>query len=503
MKYIDNFLNGITMYRLLLYYLIFLLVVAFGLSFFEVLSFNPLAIAGNAMFFVAICWITNTIFAKTFGAPTNLESVYITALILSLIVAPIRSYHDLPFLGWVAVWAMASKYIFAFGKKHFFNPAAFGVALAGVGLFQSANWWVGTGSLLPFVLLGGFLIVRKIQREDMVGTFFLSALLTIFFFNLAKGTDVFVLLKKILFDTPIVFFAFVMLTEPLTTPPTKLLRMLYGGIVGILYAPQVHVGSIYSTPELALLVSNMYSYIVSPKQKLVLTLSEKIKTASDMFDFVFPKNKNFSFLPGQYMEWTIAHKNPDSRGTRRYFTLASSPTEDTIRLGVKVYPNASSFKRALVNLSSRDPIVAGQLAGDFTLPSDTAKKLVFVSGGIGVTPYRSIIKYLLDKKEKRAIVHFYSNKNASEIVYKDIFDEAQREMGIKTVYTLTDKEAIPPNWKGRVGRIDAKMIQEEVSDYKDRLFYLSGPHAMVIGFEEVLHSMGVNNIKKDFFPGFV
>src|SRR5581483_5335099 len=96
MKYIDNFLNGITMYRLLLYYLIFLLVVAFGLSFFEVLSFNPLAIAGNAMFFVAICWITNTIFAKTFGAPTNLESVYITALILSLIVAPIRSYHDLP-----------------------------------------------------------------------------------------------------------------------------------------------------------------------------------------------------------------------------------------------------------------------------------------------------------------------------------------------------------------------------------------------------------------------
>jgi ferredoxin-NADP reductase len=122
-----------------------------------------------------------------------------------------------------------------------------------------------------------------------------------------------------------------------------------------------------------------------------------------------------------------------------------------------------------------------------------------------VTPYRSIIRYLVDKNERRDIILFYSNKNASEIVYKELFDEAQQKISLKTIYTLTDKEHLPIGWQGAVGRIDAGMILQSVPDFQERLFYLSGPHAMVTAYEQTLKQMGVSssNIKIDFFPGFV
>ena len=150
-------------------------------------------------------------------------------------------------------------------------------------------------------------------------------------------------------------------------------------------------------------------------------------------------------------------------------------------------------------------IAGTQISGDFTLPKDKKQKLVFIAGGIGVTPFRSMLKYLIDTKDARSIVMFYANKRADEIVYIDVFNQALQQLGIKMVYTLTDQAAVPPNWQGRVGRIDAAMIKQEVPDFQERLFYLSGPHAMVVAYEEVLRGMGISErqIKKDFFPGFV
>jgi len=205
------------------------------------------------------------------------------------------------------------------------------------------------------------------------------------------------------------------------------------------------------------------------------------------------------------MEWTVPHKHPDARGNRRYFSIASSPTEGTLRLGVKFYPGGSSFKQALFSLDDQISIVAAQISGDFTLPRDKDRKLVFIAGGIGITPFRSMIKYLLDKNEKRSIIVFYSNKNADEIIYNDIFARARNELGIKFVYTLTDRDSVPPNWRGKLGRIDENMIRSEVQDYHDRTFYLSGPHLLVTSFEGVLKNMGIKKekIKTDFFPGFV
>ncbi|MDP3758689.1 MAG: FAD-binding oxidoreductase, partial [Candidatus Daviesbacteria bacterium] len=422
-KFVDDFLNGITQYRLMLYFLIFLLVIAVVLSSLGILPFNPIALIFSAIFLVIICWITNKLFAKIFKAPTNFESVYITALILALIMTPAITLQDALVLGGVAALAVASKFILAIRKKHLFNPAAFGVLMAAVVLQSGASWWVGTSWMAPFVLTGGLLIIRKVRRFSMISSYFATTLIAILGFSAFSGNNLLTVIKNLVLDSPALFFAFVMLTEPQTTPPGKIWQMVYGGLVGSLFR---------LTPETALLVGNIFSYIVSPKEKLLLQLKDKIRIAPDIYDFVFHLDKKLIFLPGQFMEWTLGHKNPDTRGTRRYFTIAASPTEGNLRIGVKflgaaassAYPNGSSFKKALANLNPGDSVVASQLSGEFTLPKDLSKKLVFIAGGIGVTPFRSIIKNMIDKNEKRDIVLFYSVKNLADVVYMDIFKEA-------------------------------------------------------------------------------
>lgn len=497
MKYIDNFLNYLTMYRLVLYVLIGLVVVAEIFTFFHLLPFSPLALLFSTVFLVAVCYVANKLFAYLFKVPANVESVYISALILALIITP----KSIIFLFFAAVITIASKYLININKKHIFNPVAFGIWLGGLLTGNYASWWVGTASLMPFVLVGGFLIVRKIRREDMVFTFFVVAIATIFGFDILNKTDLLLSLQKIALDTPILFFASVMLTEPLTTPPTKTLQSIYAGLVGFLYCPQIHLGDFYTTPETALLLGNIFSYLVSPKVRLRLLLKNKVQVTSDIYDFIFQTSQKFSFVPGQYMEWTLSHKNTDSRGNRRYFTIASSPTEKDVILGVRFNSSGSSFKNALSDFSKDSEIIASSIAGDFTLPKDGAKKLVFVAGGIGVTPFRSMVKYLLDKKEKRDIVVLYTAKTPEDFAYKEVFDEA-RNVGIRVIYTVTNTKDVPNNWKGHVGRINGELVEKEIPDFKERMFYLSGPNAMIESFEQMLKKIGVKHIKKDYFPGF-
>ncbi len=474
MKIIDDFLNNITMYRLMLYFLLVLLALAAILAFFNLLPFKFISLIFSAVFLVFICWVTNKLFAKAFNAPTNLESVYITALILSLIITPINSLSQVPHLSVVGILAISSKYILAINKKHIFNPAAVGVFLSFLIFKFGASWWVGNIYMLIPVLIGGLLVVKKMQRFSLVLTFFTV-------YVILNGSNI----VKTIVESPIFFFAFIMVTEPQTTPPKRNLQMLYGGLIGLL--------TVYQPLETALLLGNIFSYIVSPKEKLVLKLKEKIQLAPSIYEFIFGlDDKKFDYKAGQYMEWTLAQKNPDSRGSRRYFTLAVSPREDNLRIGIKLYPNPSSFKKGLMGMKKGDKIIASQLSGEFNLPKDPNKKLIFIAGGIGITPFKSMVKYLLDIGEKRDIVLLYSNKTAADIVYKDIFDEAFQKLGIKTFYVNTDT----------TGFINEDLIRKEVPDFEERSFYISGPHSMVDTFEKMLRGMKVDKIKVDFFPGY-
>ena len=501
---IDRQLDRITMYRLVLYYLIGLLGAAVILSAANLLPYNPAALLYETGILIGICWVINVIFAWTFQAQTNVESVYITALILALIISPPETILDVGFLVWAAIWAMASKYIVAINKKHLFNPAAFAVALTAISIGQNASWWVGTKWMLPLVLVGGVLLVRKLRRFHLVLSFLLTTVLSTLVMSLYYQVDGGLTMRTSLLYSPLLFFAFVILTEPLTMPHTKKLQVYYGALVGFLFTPLLHLGSLYLTPELAILGGNIFSYLVSPKAKLILRLQEKVKIAPDIYDFIFVPTQKLAFAPGQYMEWTLGHKHPDSRGNRRYFTLASSPTENTLRIGVKFYPDSSSYKRSMLSINNDSEIVAAQLAGDFVLPKNPTQKCVFIAGGIGITPFRSMIKYLLDTHQRRPIVLFYTSKSIEDIVYKEIFDEARVQLGIKTIYSVTNQQNLPASWNGYVGRITPQIIRKEVPDYADCTFYLSGPNAMVNSFRELLHEMNVpsDQIKMDFFAGF-
>lgn len=502
-KIVDNLLNRVTMYRLVLYYLIALLGVAIILSFAGILALDPFALLFSTGFLVAVCSITNWVFGRAFGVPTNVESPYISALLLALIISPLQSYSDLWFLGWVAVLAMASKYVIAINKKHLFNPVAFAVAVTYFTINQYASWWVGDAPMLPFVLIGGVLIVRKLGRFDLVNSFLLAAFATILGLGFLNGDNLLLTVQRVVVYSPLFFFAFVFLTEPLTTPPTQRLRIIYGALVGFLFAPQIHLGSFYTTPEIALLIGNLLSYFVSPKTTLVLKLKKKIQIAPDIYDFIFAPDRKLAFAPGQYMEWTLGYDYPDSRGNRRYFTLASSPTEEDLRLGVKFYEHSSAFKQAMLTMDRNHEIVAGQLAGDFVLPDNPKQKCVFIAGGIGITPFRSMIKYLLDKHEPRPIVLFYANRTVNDIVYSDLFNRATKELGIKVIYTVTDTSNLPSSWQGMVGYITPQMIKDNVPDFAECVFYISGPKGMVDSFKESLSTLHVprSHIKTDFFAG--
>jgi ferredoxin-NADP reductase len=336
-------------------------------------------------------------------------------------------------------------------------------------------------------------VIRKIWREDLFKTFIAAGFLFAIGLSLYHHLDLARVVKQIALSWPLVFFGSIMLTEPSTVPPKARDQRIYGLITGVLFSMPFSFGPIYSTPELALLIGNIYSFIVSPKFKLVLTLREKKLVSEEVYEFRFVPDRKFNFIPGQYMEWTMGHNKPDIRGNRRYFTIASSPTESEVILATRISEDpkfkTSSFKKELLNINPGKKVFAGNLSGDFLLPKDQNQKIIWIAGGIGVTPMRSQAKYLLDKKEPRDIVFFYSSRNENSFTFKDLFEES-KSIGIKPVYVTTP--------------MTEEFIKSSVPDFRDRLVYLSGPNAMVENYEKMFVKMGLpqENLVTDYFPGF-
>jgi glycine betaine catabolism B len=210
-----------------------------------------------------------------------------------------------------------------------------------------------------------------------------------------------------------------------------------------------------------------------------------------------------AFAPGQYMEWTLGHEEQDSRGNRRYFTIASAPTEPDLHLGVRINDPSSTYKQALLEMERGDEIIAGQLSGDFTMPKNPKQRLVFIAGGIGITPYRSMIKYLLDTQQRRPITLFYGAPTVHDFVYQDVFDQAEHKLGIRTIYIAEKDTGMSPGWVGLLGLIKPEMIQTYAPHYREAIFYISGPNVMVDAVKRMLRKMGIpdSQIKTDFFAG--
>ncbi len=232
-----------------------------------------------------------------------------------------------------------------------------------------------------------------------------------------------------------------------------------------------------------------------------LALRKKEQLADSIYGFWFKSEKKINFRSGQFLEWSLKHENADSRGSRRFFTIASSPAEEKILLVTKIIESASTFKTQLKKIQLGDNITAEGPYGDFVLPERSTEKLVFIAGGIGVTPFRSMVKSLIDRKEKRDITFFYGTNLEKEIVFRDIFNEARKVFGLETIY-IVKNESI--DWQGETGYVDEGMIKKYIKNINDCIFYVSGPESMVHSASDMLIALGVKEeqIRHDYFPGY-
>lgn len=490
------------MYRLLLYGLAALVAIAAVFGFTDTISVSGLGLLVSTGILVAVCFGTNKVLAKLYGAPSNSESSLITALILICIIPPTTSLTYGLGAAIAGLLAIVSKYVLAWRHKHLFNPAAFGAAAVGVVGLVFASWWIGNPTMLPFTLFFGLLILRKIRRFGLFFSFALAAVLTTLLVGLVNSHDLTEVLRNMILSGPLIFLGTIMLTEPATMPSRRYYQYLFGIIVGVLFSSQLHLTEyIYTSPERALLIGNLFAFALSYRARLTLKLKEIVRISPSVYDYVFTTNYQLRFLPGQYMEWTLPLKRSDSRGNRRSFTLASSPTENDVHLGVKFYQPSSKFKEHLHAMKPGDTITVGALSGDFVLPVDPAQKLVWIAGGIGITPFRSQAKYLIDADQKRDIDLFYVVSDPAEVAYNAVWNAA-RNIGVRTTFVLSGGTP-PKDWRGLTGRLTAEHIKA-VPDWQNRLYYISGPNAMVEAYKTMLREAGVarGHIITDHFSGY-
>lgn len=499
-RLIDDFLNSITMYRLVLYGLSVVAAVAVFYGFDGQLPYKGTELLISGALLIAVCYVTNKLLAKAWGAKVNSESSLITALILFFIFSPPTDSKKLILLLAAGILAMASKYLIAWRRKHIANPAAIAAVLVGLLGLGHATWWVASSVMLPFTLLLGLLVARKIRRMHMVAIFTAVAFATMMLVAQMQHNDLTVIAWQAFTSWPLIFMGTIMLTEPLTLAPRRWQQYAYAALVGVLFSSQIKLGPLSSTPETALVVGNVFSFMAGQRYQLLLRYKGKTQLAPTIYDFSFEPERSVHFTPGQYAEWTLPHKHSDQRGVRRTFSIASSPESNEIHIGIRIFERSSTFKRQLLAMKPGDTIMAAQFAGNFVLPSDPGKKLTLIAGGIGITPYLSMVHHLADSGQMRDVVLIHLVNTPQDIGYKDDMKRFE-EYGVRVVPIAREPGS---GYKGRVGTLDEPTLKEVVPDFEERMFYISGPQGMVTFYRNFLRRMKVprKSIATDHFSGY-
>ena len=218
--------------------------------------------------------------------------------------------------------------------------------------------------------------------------------------------------------------------------------------------------------------------------------------------------RKFEHTAGQYAFFDIGSVYNDPKGPVRHFTIASSPTEDFILISTRI--RDSPYKKKLDSLQNGTKVEVRGPLGKFTLHEDYSKPAIFLSGGIGVTPFRSMIKYATDKNLPLRIIMFDSNKNQENILFKMDFENCTNtNKNLRIIYTITEEQNVTENkeWKGEKGRIDMAMLKRhlEPGDLEKSIFYLCGPPPMVKAMQEMLDQnlqVPGERIKVEEFTGY-
>jgi ferredoxin-NADP reductase len=231
---------------------------------------------------------------------------------------------------------------------------------------------------------------------------------------------------------------------------------------------------------------------------MIVTFDHAVFEAANIKTFYFKSPRPVDYSAGQFIELTVPHATPDARGIKRWFTLSSSPSQDWLSITTKITPlNGSSFKQALFELTPGTELAISAALGDFVLPKQLETPLIFVAGGIGITPFHSMFQWLIDNEQQRPIKLVYAVHSEAEIIFLDTLNRANQHV---TIVAQNPSSA----WGGERGRVDAQMMIGLEKPTDQTLIYLSGPEAMVENLAQELIRSGVrkHQLVTDNFPGY-
>ena len=229
-------------------------------------------------------------------------------------------------------------------------------------------------------------------------------------------------------------------------------------------------------------------------------LIKKEEVANETMAFHFEKPEGFTFKAGQFGDFTLLNPSEtDEEGNVRGFSLAHAPYEDDLMIATRMRDTA--FKRVLRNLPIGTELKLDAPYGNFVLHKTETTPAVFLTGGIGITPVRSIIAQATRDKLPHKITLFYSNKTPEDTAFlQDLQSFAKENPNFTFVPVMTRDET----WQGEKGHITKEILTKCVPDLTTPIYYLSGPASMVATMRQILTDAQVNedNIRTEEFSGY-
>jgi ferredoxin-NADP reductase len=231
--------------------------------------------------------------------------------------------------------------------------------------------------------------------------------------------------------------------------------------------------------------------------KFETNVEEIIQQTHNVKSFRFPRSSSLDYKPGQYLTATLI---VGGKEMRKPFSISSSPTEKSFIEFTKKL-TGHPFSNTLDALKVGDAVTIEAPFGDFTFNGEYPS-IGLLSGGVGITPLRSICRFCTDMKLGTKVTLLYGNRTEEDIAFQREFEEMQKQNSMfKMVFTLAKPGE---SWSGYVGYVNADMVKKEIPDYAERVFYICGPPVMVQAMENLLSSLNVSpqHIRKENFAGY-
>src|ERR1039457_2418028 len=233
-------------------------------------------------------------------------------------------------------------------------------------------------------------------------------------------------------------------------------------------------------------------------------LAYRQEIAEGTMAFHFEKLPGWTFEAGQAIDITLlAPSETDAEGNTRTFTIASAPYEKSVMVATRMRDTA--FKRMLKVMPVGTAVQMEGPAGDLTLPRDAARTAVFLCGGIGITPFRSIAFAAAKEHLPHRIFLFYSNRRPEDAAFLAELQTLERENpNYKLIASMTGMEKSHRPWHGETGMISNEMLARYLKDATSPIYYIAGPPGMVKGMHMMIHESGVDegDIRTEEFSGY-